>query len=268
MKGFEWCAASVQGASHARRGKNNQDSFWVIDTDDKLVAVVADGCGSGEHSEVGSTIGARALAHALTYWPMMPIDEILSTHRERMAGRFKSMAQLAGAYSQKDINEFVGDYCLYTLVGAVMDAERLIIFAFGDGAVGLDGNIKTWDYWRNAPPYIGYDAIDPDNDMEWSIIRNGSIDGVTSFMVGTDGVEDLIKAADKSLPGKPLATVTPVEIMAECDPFFENPDMLRRHLSLAAMSATRLDPETKELDKRAGLLGDDTTLVIVRRERP
>ena len=66
MKGiFEITGGSVAGARHAKTGKNNQDAFIWRQTDDLVIAIVADGCGSGRFSEIGAQIGARLFINRL-----------------------------------------------------------------------------------------------------------------------------------------------------------------------------------------------------------
>jgi len=49
---------SVRGLRSKKLGKNNQDAVAVMHSDDRIVAVVTDGCGSTEHAEVGAKLGA------------------------------------------------------------------------------------------------------------------------------------------------------------------------------------------------------------------
>jgi len=56
---FDIAAASVIGREHARAGRNNQDALSLLAQGEVLAAVVADGCGSGAHSEVGAQIAQR-----------------------------------------------------------------------------------------------------------------------------------------------------------------------------------------------------------------
>src|SRR5690606_22784578 len=65
LPSFDIAAASVIGREHARAGRNNQDAFSLLAQGEVLAAVVADGCGSGAHSEVGAQLGARCVAQAV-----------------------------------------------------------------------------------------------------------------------------------------------------------------------------------------------------------
>ena len=62
---FEVAGGSVTGTAHGRAGRNNQDAWAVRSGPEGGVAIVADGCGSGESSEVGARLGAALLAEGL-----------------------------------------------------------------------------------------------------------------------------------------------------------------------------------------------------------
>ena len=63
---FELAAGSIRGREHLRLGRNNQDAYAILSNEQYTVAVVCDGCGSGQHSEVGAQIGARLTIESLT----------------------------------------------------------------------------------------------------------------------------------------------------------------------------------------------------------
>lgn len=62
---FEITGGSVVGTAHGRAGRNNQDAWAVRAGPEGCVAIVADGCGSGDSSEVGARLGATLLAEGL-----------------------------------------------------------------------------------------------------------------------------------------------------------------------------------------------------------
>lgn len=69
---FEVAGGSVVGTAHGRIGRNNQDAWAVRAGPEGVVAIVADGCGSGGSSEVGARLGATLLAEGLLRrlrWP-------------------------------------------------------------------------------------------------------------------------------------------------------------------------------------------------------
>ncbi len=68
--GFQLSAGTIPGRSHLGSGnlligKNNQDTFNMHISENCIIAIVCDGCGSGSHSEIGASIGGRLLMSLL-----------------------------------------------------------------------------------------------------------------------------------------------------------------------------------------------------------
>ena len=76
------------GKSTARVGRNNQDAHAFSVCDERILALVCDGCGSGRYSEVGAQIGARLLLAAL--------------HR-RMAGKSRERFEKTLERARRDV---------------------------------------------------------------------------------------------------------------------------------------------------------------------
>jgi hypothetical protein len=64
---WRWVAASVQGISHERTGQPCQDAHAIrLGAGSTLLAAVADGAGSAEHSEIGARLAAdTAIDHLM-----------------------------------------------------------------------------------------------------------------------------------------------------------------------------------------------------------
>src|ERR1700685_3130347 len=67
---FQVASGSVVGMDHLGEpsvllGKNNHDSYAIHASPTGIIALVCDGCGTGERCEVGSRIGARLIAKLL-----------------------------------------------------------------------------------------------------------------------------------------------------------------------------------------------------------
>jgi hypothetical protein len=96
-------------------------------------------------------------------------------------------------------------------------------------------------------------------------IRNAWGDSeLNSFLIGTDGVDDLIGSESLTVPGK-TETVGNIRRWWEEDRFFRNPDQVRRTLTLANQETLSFDWLERTHQKRSGLLKDDTTLIAGRR---
>lgn len=229
------------GATHARLRRSNQDAWSFASTPSGVAAVVADGCGSGQFSEVGARIGAGVLSQAL-------VAEIARTpssdHRTRFAnavealvGTLRSLISALGGSPR----EMVRQHFLFTLVGVLADAHEVAVFAVGDGVVVIDGRVvRLGPFPDNAPPYLAYRLFDdaPIPEVTWPVIS--AADEIQTLLLGTDGLSAF---SDEALSA--LATDARL---------FDNQDALRRRLALAARSR-RSAP---------ALLHDDATAVLLR----
>src|SRR3989344_9340717 len=137
MREFGIAGGSVPGTEHTKPGQpgwvNNQDAFVFMHTDNNLIAIVADGCGSGAYSEAGARLGsmltvnilAELLENGLTVSEKsLPI--IFDFLKRKTVQVISSLAQnMEGASNFEDIIE---NHFLFTLVGVVMDAHSTAIF--------------------------------------------------------------------------------------------------------------------------------------------
>jgi hypothetical protein len=257
---------SVVGRDHRRTGKNNQDALAWADLPQGIVAVVGDGCGSQPHSEVGAQLGAQltvqAIAHQLEHIPLADAD-FWPAVQHRLLKRLGFLARQLGG----DLATTVQQYLLFTLLGAVITPEHTVIFGLGDGVYALNGEITLLGpYAHNAPPYLAYHLL-PATELGFDppplqVHRQRPTATVDTLLLGSDGVLDLIAAAALPLPGKS-------ELVGELDqfwqtPYFQNPDRLRRRLTLINRDVTRPDWQRRQVIQQPGLLPDDTTLVCLR----
>jgi len=267
---FELASATVAGRDHRTIGKNNQDSRQTHIDERCLVAVVTDGCGSGVKSEVGAILGARLAVEELglfvptganidTAEPPLPFDqEDLEDARCAILGKLEEIASMfGGSHSQ-----FVNDHLLFTLVGALVLPDISMFFSIGDGYLNVNGEmIPIGPFPDNMPPYISYGLVKSEIDpalLKFKIHRVIPTAELNSFVVGTDGVIDLTAAEAKPFPGR-TNLIGPLDRLWHEDKFFKNPDMLRRHLTLANGGVADLN--------MPGYLKDDTTLVVGRRKK-
>jgi len=215
---FETACGSVIGTAHLRAGRNGQDG-WAIEHDDagRTVMVVTDGCGSAPHSEVGAKLGARIVAR-----------EILTQEWTRVAGA------IGERLSSIDLD--VNDYLLFTIVGALITPEEVLVFHAGDGLFAINGEVhRLGPYDSNAPPYLAYSLVNG-VEPELTIAYRGPAAEVDSILIATDGAEPLVATGE----------------LAEFVRVSHNPDAIRRRLFLL----TR--PNHARLD-------DDTTIALARR---
>jgi len=276
MNGFEFACGSVIGRDHREANKNNHDSgHWHI-ASDFSVAVVCDGCGSGKHSEVGAAIGARLVVAAI----VNTIGKFKSSDsKDRLGGypfwervRQDVLAEMRVLINRMggSFSETVKDYFLFTVVGAVLSPVGVSFFSLGDGIVIVNGAIvRLGPFPRNEPPYLAYalvenSVIDP-KGVEFNIVSHHEIGTINSFLLGTDGVGDLIEAADTKVPGKD-ELVGPINQFWTDDRFFSNPFMIGRRLALIGRDTQTIDWKRQKMERENGILKDDTTLIVGRRQ--
>ena len=263
-QGFEIAGGTVTGRSHALSGRGNQDAYTWLLHGDTLVAAVADGCGSGAHNEVGAQLGARlavaALSRRLAAGAALDTPALWTALRADILDPLRALAAAMGGR----LAETVSEHFLFTLVGVAVAGERGCIFAAGDGLFAVDGAVtRLGPFPGNEPPYLGYGLLG--RPAALTVLRTFAAAEVTSLLIGTDGAADLHDLAARPLPGGGGA-VGPLSQLWSDDRHFQNPDSLRRRLALVNREVTRPVWTERRLLREPGHLGDDTTVVVVRRK--
>ena len=266
--GFEAAVGSVPGRAHAVAGRGNQDAAVVHRAGRGLVAVVADGCGSAERSEVGAWIGAHTLAAELGCASGFDLEERgfwEGAQRRTLALLRRTAAAMGG-----DLSEVVARFFLFTVVGVVIADDRAAVFSLGDGLWAVNGEVsQIGPFPGNAPPYLGHALLEErlEAKRRLAVHRTMRVEEVESILVATDGATEWAEVANRPLPGTG-EIVGPLAQLWEEDRFFDHPDALRRKLSRMNRGFVRPVWEDRRLEKEAGLLEDDTTVVVLRARRP
>jgi len=258
---------------------NNQDFSLVSNyswhDETFLMGVVADGCGSQKHSEVGAKLGASLTISAL--------HNAISWESGLLASnppwRYVSAQVLNGIANIQQMTNVKGDptsysksileYSLFTLIGYLITKETTYIFGLGDGVYSINGvTCELGPFEGNAPPYLAYSLFsDPDKPNPYQIKVHETIatPELDALLIGSDGVADFISAEGQCFPGK-QSVVEPVSQLWEKDIYYKNSDAVRRYLSRMNKEALIPDWDKREMQRFPGLLPDDTTLVSVRRK--
>jgi hypothetical protein len=252
---FETAAGTVIGRDHALARRNNQDAFCTWSGAEGVIAVVADGCGSGRSSEVGARLGARLVTEALRRHQHQlaeaPIDEVLESVRLDMLESLRRLAVDMGG----SLTQAVSDYLLFTVVGALVVDPVACVFALGDGVTMVNGEADVIACADNRPPYLAYGLTNSDGDGPGFEVRRAlPVQDVDSILIGSDGVLDLMN-------------VGPLRQFWEDDRHFCNPASLTRRLTLLNRDSQRVDWDSRRIEREHGLLPDDTTVVVLRRRR-
>ncbi len=275
---FEIAGGSVTGTRHIKRGSNNQDYYSFVRTDEYIVAIVSDGCGSCLHSEVGSKIQTEVVlqslaTHYVTHVQELGEDCILYPKfwkevEESALHSIKTLAMQMG----DDLRSTIARYFLATCIGVLITKKYTQLFSCGDGVYMLNG--KQWNigpFEGNMPPYFAYaitgSSITDTNPELLGLRRNELLktEEIHSLLLGTDGVEDLIKKSDSLFPGqeKNIGTISQ---FWENDAYFQNPQLITNTLRM--MNTEKKIPQWKDENilKFEGILPDDTTLITIRRK--
>ena len=262
---FELAAGSVIGRRHLDAGKGNQDAFAWRESAGGIVAVVCDGCGSGEHSEVGAQLGARLLVEELTraLEANAKLDELQTWEGVRTAtlAKLREVATSLGG----SFDEVVSELLLFTVVGVAMTETLTSIFSIGDGLFALNGEVKPLGpFPGNAPPYLSYGLVERDGPrfVTQKLVATSE---VKHLLLGTDGAGDLQEVAARNLPGA-TEPIGPLSQFWLDDRYFKNRDAIRRRLAMANREISRPIWAEQRVAKEGGLLPDDTTLLVLRRK--
>ncbi len=267
---FEVAAGTVAGRTHALAGRGSQDAHVIRRDGDRLVAVVADGCGSGEQSEVGAWMGAHIVATAVE----RALDEGMSLETEALweAVRCRSVEVLARTARDMGgrLDEALRRFFLFTVVGLVLSGERAAVFAAGDGLVAVNGEVvRLGPFPGNAPPYIAHGLMAgwTGPAPEIAVVKGLATRDVESVLLATDGAVEMLDLERTALPGAREVVGGLDELWKE-DRYFEHPDALRRKLWRMNRPTSRPVWEERRIDREGGLLEDDTTILVVRRKKP
>ncbi|MCY3023249.1 MAG: protein phosphatase 2C domain-containing protein [Planctomycetota bacterium] len=266
---FEVAAGSVLGRDHVLAGRNNQDACCCQRDEHGLVAVVCDGCSSGKHSEVGAKLGARLLVEALRRrLPELDAGDpatILEAVRQEILRQLDTLVSAMGAERVPDVNA----YFLFTILGAAVTSQRAVVLALGDGLVFLNGKALPLPPSNNRPPYLAYGLIEhavegmrPET-FRFRVVADIPAADVTTLVLATDGAGKLC-GGPGSLARQGCDGLR--EFWLE-DRYFTNPQALTRRLVQLNRDVRTVDWEARRVDRRPGLLLDDTTLVVIRRQR-
>jgi len=247
--------ATVAGARHRSTARNCQDAALVAVAPDQTwgVATVCDGCGSQPYSELGALWARhawcvavqRAIANNLgptvsEFWPTVCAEVVAA------------LATLATQCSGSDAERvaFVHTHLLFTSLVAIVHRQTVTVFALGDGAALVDGQVHEFGPWPdNAPPYLAYALLDPTFvPADVATIITCSKDAQGCVAIASDGIDDL--------PGGLAALITA--------PNVRHPDGLRRQLELAARPREQIDWTEQRVTRIAGALHDDTAVAVLQ----
>jgi len=275
MEDFKVSAGSVIGKYHLKTNKNNQDSYQYYSDNDKIIAVVCDGCGSAPYSEVGANLGAKLLLNRLkerNFWSCSGNQlKVLKQIRKVRNDVIKDILSFVDIMIyDEELASIIQDYFLFTSVCAVVCKNYSYIFSIGDGYYGINGETTSLGpFENNAPPYISYylirDKLIEDDPSFYSFKLNKIIktEGVDSILLGTDGVEDIISNEDRNIPGK-KDKIGGIEQFYDFK-YVKNSQAITRRLNIINKNSYKVGGDPAILLLENGPLGDDTTILVIHR---
>jgi Protein phosphatase 2C len=244
---FDLFGGSARGGEHARLHRNNQDGIALFTSDELIVAAVTDGCSSGRGSEVGARYAAEWIVRRVCADRDPERREPITLTRD-LTECVRGLAHGLRANGE-DARGALHDFFLFTFLVAIVEPQVTTVFGVGDGVVSINGRVTVLDAGpENAPDYVAYGVLGK-QAREPVIHHQGPTANITSLVIGTDGVLDLIART-----GETLADGTQVGGLAA----IENDDRYVRNGSL-------LQKRLVTLGEVHGRLRDDTSLAVLRR---
>jgi hypothetical protein len=293
--GFQISAGTVPGRLHLGtgnllNGKNNQDSYEVVLSDDCIVALVLDGCGSGRHSEIGSKIGGRLLSQAIVELArsgalstVASPDSALDIMERLRRRTLLQLRQIASSLSigvcphdvyencACDFKSFIREFFLFTIVGLIVTEGNTIVFSIGDGLYALNGELhEVGPYEHNAPPYLAYSFFEnsygDDASLRFKVHELIETKDLETAMIATDGLCDLLKREKHLIPGKSRSVGHISQVFSD-DRFYvdANSEALTPWLRQLNSEVVKFNTQKMSIERHPGLLPDDTTVIALRR---
>lgn len=191
---FTHTKGSIIGSTHRNNFKNNQDFHWVIEDENSIIAIVADGCGSGAHSEVGAGLITPIIADKIKRF--LQDNSIEDSIRLSFESIVEFIKDLSPKYPLNQA-ETIENFFLFTIVGAIITKDETVIFTVGDGVYAINGSIHVIDQ-NNAPNYLGYYTL-KNTSPEFTINVKMPTEAVDSIIIASDGATDIIKNQDQQV---------------------------------------------------------------------
>lgn len=262
---FATSAAMHIGSQHEVYSRNNQDSWHAIRARDLIVAGVADGCGAGRRTEVGSCLGvtylvnnAAKMLHAKGYvnW-----GELLYAYNQYVIGLVNALVPK----SEQRFDQLVSRFFMHTALLAILYegyGGYAEFVRFGDGYVYVNGKILFPPEKQNNFPLVPTDLIwHPELWQRIYENHSCSLADVSSFLLATDGFAGIVANQKEQLPGR-TELVGDISQLWTDPKFTANPGELGRYLR--RVGATN-PPPGSQLTSEPGHLKDDTTLFLAVR---
>lgn len=198
-------AASVEGASHTRRGQPCQDAHaWRVLTGDLLVAAVADGAGSAEMGEVGAVTAAHAAVDCLADSFQAGWPKTEDGWRDRLLAALQG-AREAVEEEARARNKAARDLAT-TLIVLAATPDLAAVAQVGDGAAVVGGAAEelvalttpqSGEYVNETIFLVSPDAL----EAAQFAFQSGAVTRVALF---SDGLQRLALRMPEAAPHAPF----------------------------------------------------------------
>lgn len=268
MNQYKIQSASIIGSHHRNVNKNNQDAAVVIEKNEIAVGVVADGCGSGAHSEIGARLGALFAANFLVEKVNAETPLLAKGGETSFESVLEQLRVALLAYLEKicvapnEKKEFVFSHLLFTLVGFVITPacagrpERVYVFRAGDGVVIVNGEKIVFDE-NNMPRYLSFGMLSANNGDEgrrfnFEIVKEMPTADLHCLLIATDGFVPILENGEQEFTSLGETKTVGAFIDLTNEKYLSNRCFLQKRLNVLGMNQ--------------GLLYDDTTAILVRKQ--
>jgi hypothetical protein len=170
-------------------------------SDDTIVNVVCDGCGTKPYSEVGARLGSQKIPGII-----LKQVETVGSLKDIDWGRIEEeVLQLIGKTAEMfcpddNITNIFTSYFQFSVVVMIIKKDEVMIASCGDGVFAHDEKVFVIEPpIPNAPPYLIYRMVKSkgyvtDEHTRFKIVYKTSLSKVKNcIMIGSDGATSLMK---------------------------------------------------------------------------
>ena len=237
---FTNASTSVIGSSHYNLFYNNQDSYNFYQDKSYIIGVVADGCGSGSHSEVGAKLGVDFVVNYCKKYFRHNSFDVDSLQNALIV----YLRNIVKNQQTNEELEFIENYLFFTFFGFIIQAEHTFVFHSGDGLYQINDK-KVIVEQGNKPQYLAKNLISGNSHIEIEHIETHKLQKI---LVATDG---LMHLNDRFSNGESIAGMKSISDFFDNDEHFDNIISLPKFLT--------------DLSINKNILKDDTTLIMLKR---
>lgn len=199
-------AASQRGRAHAHKGQFREDDFFIAQSENWQLAIVADGAGSAQYSRYGSWLICQTMGNFLTQILSRPIPIGMQEIEVKLKGALGEAVCAIEAAAQAQQAQ-VKDYASTVLaVLCYFDAKQqqyvYKTLAIGDGAIALYQPQTAQAQLLNMPDsgeYAGETCFVDAQSLVVAQVKHYSQAEFWPCLLMTDGVSDAFFDSDNAL---------------------------------------------------------------------